>query len=127
MLSIRFCFTFYSSEALTRQSLSTNGTIAFHFLYLQAYRQYTFCVWHLWAWCSNRQNNTLALLHRQQQTINKSSKHYSYLLLMDRFTRSLLCSEGRNKAGDRIRETQRTMSQINQSGRTNRILCQSLS
>lgn len=72
-------------DDLTRQSHSANCTIIFHFLYLQ------------WARRSNRQNNTRLRAHRRTQ--NKSSKRCSYLLLMDRFTCSVLCSECRDKAG----------------------------
>lgn len=78
-------------DNLTSQSLSTNCTIIFHFLYL------------LWACCGNKQNNTLAQLHRHCRTPNKSSKRWSYLLLTDRCTCSVLCSECRDKAGDGIR------------------------
>lgn len=45
----------------------------------------------------DRQNNTRLRAHRRTQ--NKSSKRCSYLLLMDRFTCSVLCSECRDKAG----------------------------
>lgn len=75
-------------DDLTRQSSSTNSTITFHFLYLQ------------WARRGSRQNNTLARLHRHRWTLNKSSKQCPYLLLMGRFTCSLLCSERRDEPGD---------------------------